>query len=144
GFESQTAMISGVTSRSSSSSQRLVMARLSRPIRPPPMMPKRMVSVMRRSSASRLLQPGHGIFRRRAVVDDGHEGPGHGQRVLVLDDISPVDDARGSLKHEVVGAAENLLFGGPAAATNQDGPPSGRLDHAWIVGHIAGRVRFAD
>src|SRR5579859_5727993 len=89
--------------------QRAVATANSRPIKPPPMMPKRtLVLPMSAGSGRSPLHRREDMLRGCTLVDDLHEGARDRRRVLVLDDVSPVDDARSALLHEIVGSFENL------------------------------------
>ena len=69
-----------------------------------------------------------GGFGGGAIVDDGHEGAGHAGGVGVLDDVAAIDDAGSALLDEFLGAFEDFLIGGLAAAADEDGNLAGDLD----------------
>ena len=46
------------------------------------------------------------LGRARAVVDNGHKSPGHSSRILVLDDVAPIHNARRTLLDQFLSAFE--------------------------------------
>jgi hypothetical protein len=58
----------------------------------------------------------------------------------MLDDVAAVDDSRRSLPHDLLGAADDLLLGGPAAATDEHGAPAGGLHDPPVVRQVVRRV----
>ena len=60
-----------------------------------------------------------GFRSTRSVVDNCHERFGHARRILMLDDIAPVDDPGRALLNKCFGALEDFLIGRLTAAANQ-------------------------
>ena len=127
---SQIASSRGVTGWSSSVVQRPIAAASSRPIRPPPTMPMRTTLTRRRASASSAGAPSCTTDISAAVIFG---------RVVVLDDVAAVDDARRALLEHGVGALEDLLVGDAAAAAQQQ-RDAGDLDDAVVLADVVGRV----
>src|SRR5688572_11995801 len=80
------------------------------------------------------------LLWRGAGVHDGHQGTCHASRILVLNNVAPIDDARRPLLHDFEGSAQDFLLRGLSASPHKDRNPSGYLDHLVVLGNIVARV----
>src|SRR6266487_36823 len=75
-------------------------------------------------------------------MDQGHERPRHLGRVLVLNDISSVNNSCCPLAQKLVGACHNLLVGSLAATAYEHRSTRSYLNHLMILGHIFAWISF--
>jgi len=66
------------------------------------------------------------------------------RRIVVLDDIAAINNARCALLDEFLGAVEDFGIGRFATAADQHGDASGDFDDLVIPAHVVGRIGLDD